>query len=803
MEQLKKSGNEEGSIITDQNIDIPSTSLERSKVIGDAGYFLRFFKNEIGLGYEIDIFEKDYNKCIKIKDELKKIKDEYENDERKRGEKFLEYKKRIIEFLDNLKKDSNEEISEKENLKDIELFFDNEIIKDCNDNEEGVILKKKLKKDCEDLFNEKNQENIDPEDYSLVLSYLIGSMNIHPSLYEGKIKPWVKEIEDMSTQAKKLFMKSSEKIYDHVDETSPGNLMIIIKKLSEYKGILFSENMFNIVDVAEIAKEKPDINKLQDIAKRIQEVLYDVDLENSDYAYILKLENSDDLSDDGVELINEYKDRKSKINEYVYRLILIRDSIYEKLYGDKDISIEKEKEINENRDKINESKKKEEMADGNFEFKTEETKIDFSNFDSFDPQVESSDKEREVSHSIKELFSIKNRDEIYDAGDYTYEQTIKKEEWEKELFSFIQSYLEKEGNNIMDNLNIKDIRELTPKQAVELSNEIVIDLTKYNYDYTKETDNLNKIDSLLRKTNLIHTEADNRTTLELLKEGVLMKDDPSWKGNVVCRNCASMVRATFESLKNNQIEYNQLRNVYCIYESGDEFAPQKTYWLDSTSNKSAGHAWNTFLVVLEDSINATITDATWAKRNPDTNEIEKLDFTFSRMEPIVNKIEINLKKEFPDYENQINNIFSFYMSKIKKPSDTGGYTSPEEDRRYNLDKTLQIIAKHEVPKDLPKYFIELIKKEYFINADKAEKEEIEVIYKILKLEDESDFKNILKKYIKDEEISDYHVKKFIFSDDSLQQLVFEEIRERKLFDKFFNSSKKFQERMRNIKKRKV
>lgn len=416
-------------------------------------------------------------------------------------------------------------------------------------------------------------------------------------------------------------------------------------------------------------------------------------------------------------------------------------------------------------------------------------KIAFSDLDSFNPRVAPSEKSHEIPASIKKYLLGKEKLAGTEPGASTYQETTKEKDWERKLYSFVSSYLEKDGAESAKQLKIEHLESLTPKQAIELATQIVIDLTKYKLSDTKE-----QRGDLSAKPE--KTKADQSTVLQLLREGQLRRNDSDWEGNGVCRNFASSVKAVFEALKVNQTKFSQLRDTYCVYEGGAEtFAPKRVKKNVFEMNKT-GHAWNTFVTVSrEAAANAVIVDATWAKRNLETKKIEGLDYTLTRMEPVVNAIGQELQETAPDKEEQLKHILSFYMLKMEKPGDTGGFVSPEEEKQFYATRALELMTRQGVPQELPKPLVEAIGQEYLKVAD-ADRTEIETIYKISQSNPDLDFRNIFKNYLKDKQLSNYHVEALIFRDDNLQRAAFEEIKLNKDFDKFLKESPKFRIRMR-------
>jgi len=422
----------------------------------------------------------------------------------------------------------------------------------------------------------------------------------------------------------------------------------------------------------------------------------------------------------------------------------------------------------------------------------ENEKIAFSDINSFNPRIAPSKKLHEIPASIEQY--LLNKEKLtadVDHGASTYQETIKEKGWETKLFSFVSSYLKKEGAEIAKELKIENLDALTPKQAVELATQIVVDLTKYKESDAQEQKE-RKLNEKPEKT-----KADQNTVLHLLQEGLNKQNDPEWEGNGVCRNFASSVKAVFEAIKMNQTKFNHLQDTYCLYESGAEtFAPKRVRKNVLELSKT-GHAWNTFVTISKKgAADAIIIDTTWAKRNLETKKIEGLDYTLTRMEPVVHAIGQELQGNTPDKEEQLKHIMSFYTLKMEKTGDTGGFVSPEEEKQFYATRALELMTRQGVPQGLPKPFVEAIGREYLKIADDTDKTEIETIYKISQSNPDLDFRNIFRNYLKDKQLSDYHADSLIFRDDDLQKIVFEEIKPHKDFYNFLKESPKFRVRMR-------
>ncbi len=471
---------------------------------------------------------------------------------------------------------------------------------------------------------------------------------------------------------------------------------------------------------------------------------------------------------------------------------------------------------------------------------SENEKITFSQLDAFNPSVAPSEQPHEIPESIKTYLMGKGRLDGSDPSAGTYQETIKEKDWERKLFSFVLTYLEKDGVETLKELGVEHLDALTPKQAVDLATRIVIDLTKYKWSDIKEA----KSDISLKSEK---TGADKNTVQQLLQEGLNRKNDSEWEGNGVCRNFASSVKAVFESLKANQTRFSQLRDTYALYEGGmDEFAPKRQNKNVMEMDRT-GHAWNTFVTVLrEGTSNATIIDATWAKRNLDTKQVEGLDHTLLRMEPVVHAVGQNLSESTPNKEEQIQHLLSYYVLKIEgsnqatseippadkldekervyfrdvavKFGEKYDLTSLSEDqlitlgqrfiaelkkgqkqeieRQFFTTRAVELMMRQGVPKEIPPALAKAISEEYLKIGNDADKSEIETIYKISQNNPGVDFRSILKSYLKDKPLSNYHAETLIFGNNDLQIVAFEEIKHHKDFEKLIKESPKFRARMR-------
>lgn len=467
-------------------------------------------------------------------------------------------------------------------------------------------------------------------------------------------------------------------------------------------------------------------------------------------------------------------------------------------------------------------------------------KVIFSALDAFNPMVVPSQEPRPIPVSVRGHVLRKDRLEGKDSSAKTYKKTIEKKGWDKDLFRFVSDYLGGKGAALAKSLKIENLDALTPRQAIDLATQIVIDLTKYKWSDTKSGS-----DILGEKVK--PSQADQSTTQELLAQGLINKDKKDWDGNGVCRNFASMVKAVFEAIKANQTKFSRLNDTYCLYDDGnDEFRPER-----EDTNKfnmaKVGHAWNSFVTVGKEGANATITDATWARRDLDTGEISGLDHTLVRMEPVVHAVGQSIKDGAPNKLAQAERLLSYYNLKITaldsepadvlplsklneaqkryyknlalkefgKKYDLGGRSddelatiglkfvaaiekakNDEREQQFFAGRAVGLVRRLGLPGKLPDRLAEVINGEYPKIGNKADRTEIETIFGIAKKDTRIKFIPIIRAYLKDRPLTEYRAQEVTFTDDNLQRLAYEVLRVRPEFSKFIKESPTFRSRLR-------
>ena len=470
----------------------------------------------------------------------------------------------------------------------------------------------------------------------------------------------------------------------------------------------------------------------------------------------------------------------------------------------------------------------------------EAAQVVFSDFDSFDPRVAPSEEFRAVPQSVEKYILQRERMAGEAPSASTYQETIQEEAWERKIYAFVASYLEKDGEEIAQELGIKNLDLLTPRQAVDLTTRLVFELTKYKWSDTKEE----------RGNDLTTPEksnADQSTALKLLQEGHANKCNDDWDGNGVCRNFASMTKAVFEALKANQTQFNYLQDTYCLYDNGmDEFAPKRGK-KNVTEMSRTGHAWNTFVTVSKNEVNATIIDTTWAKRNLDTGKVEGLDYTLTRMEPVIHRIATELPEDAPDRVAQLEHILSYYQLKMESPSQIELDIPPvdeldanqrayykrlaeenfgtkydlsqanekqlvrvgqqfrvellraqkqKEENNFFSSRVVDILKQQKELPQIPPGLLKIIGEEYKTLAEDTDPSEIETLWRVSKTNPNLPFGDILKSYLKDKSLTNYHAREFIFDDNELQQAIFEQVKAHPKFKEFMRDSPTFRIKMR-------
>lgn len=376
-------------------------------------------------------------------------------------------------------------------------------------------------------------------------------------------------------------------------------------------------------------------------------------------------------------------------------------------------------------------------------------------------------------------------------GNNTYRNTVEKEGWQTELRAVLADYLQDDpsGQQLVSSLKIRSLSHLTPEQAVKLSAAFVQNVSKY----TKEDVGSKEL-----------TTADQSTAVELLKEGIANRQDPNWKGNGVCRNVASNVKAVFEALKATQTDLSMLNNTYAVYGGGEDGAGYADSRADSNTlslRERSGHAWNTFVTIdSEGSSVATIIDATWALDGDAGSAIRHLDRTEVRAAA-------QLMQLFEKSEAKSEAFWSLtdYVQKLIRSSAVSRQLSDsgrEGLREYVTTEYLKVAARVE---ELPDGFTlpdAVVGSAYRLRG-KLEHKEIETLFGLDRagggLEQER-LKGIIAGYDSKRKVPIPHWKSaenLIFDDEDLQQLAYEAVGNERV-TRLAEQSGRFRVRLREL-----
>ncbi len=244
---------------------------------------------------------------------------------------------------------------------------------------------------------------------------------------------------------------------------------------------------------------------------------------------------------------------------------------------------------------------------------TDRSFASFTTLEHYNPKVAPSSETYPVPAYLEKMVTDSDR-----SSNHTYRNTVEKEGWQTELRTVLADYLQNDtgGQQLVKSLKIRSLSHLTPEQAVKLSAAFVQNVSRYNKEDVGSKD---------------LTRADQSTATELLREGIANIKDPNWKGNGVCRNVASNVKAVFEALKATQTELSMLNNTYAVYGAGADgagYADSRADQFNTNLAERSGHAWNTFVTVDKDGSSvSTIIDATWALDKDTGSAIKHLDRT--------------------------------------------------------------------------------------------------------------------------------------------------------------------------------
>ncbi len=371
----------------------------------------------------------------------------------------------------------------------------------------------------------------------------------------------------------------------------------------------------------------------------------------------------------------------------------------------------------------------------------------------------------------------------------SYHKTLERPGWENELYGLVDGYLKGAGQLLMQELGITSLDALTPKQAIDVSTRLVLDLTKY----------------YVRKDlyfDVKETKHDHKDAIEILQEGQARKGDPTWEGNGVCRNFAGTVKAVFEALKARQGQFTQLNNVHCLYEGRtDSFEPTKENWMDTRAESKIGHAWNTFVALnAEGGAHAVIADVTWAKRDLQTGKIDHLDQTLTRMEPFIAQgLEVAARSGLAQAEvvAEREKALSYYLLQIERLS-TSSVGYEKEQLPFFAGRCVELLARvGELKRPLSLHALQAVESLYLKTANKMDKSELEGLWHIYRQNRRLAFPQMLRTFLT-EGVGGMSRDRLTFKDDELQAFVYDAAPDRNKVMELVSKDGAFRARMREV-----
>ncbi len=239
-------------------------------------------------------------------------------------------------------------------IKKVNDFYNSKKMGSFDDEPDTAEYKQETKEQFLKIANNSDIKKIKPEEVGGALSLMAGRMKFGPYLKsENRINDSAmeKQNEIFYQKAKELFMESCKKIFPEIDKANPMDLVRLSKELQNKYNRGFEAD-FKLSEVAEIVKVRgANIDKLRDVADRLEEMLhYAEDYAGSKSWGTFKGEKSNNPNAD----IQKNKKEMAGLVRCIYEVVLIRDIVYEKLYGDKNISVEDAKKIDETRENIEE-----------------------------------------------------------------------------------------------------------------------------------------------------------------------------------------------------------------------------------------------------------------------------------------------------------------------------------------------------------------------------------------------------------------------------------------------------------------
>lgn len=378
----------------------------------------------------------------------------------------------------------------------------------------------------------------------------------------------------------------------------------------------------------------------------------------------------------------------------------------------------------------------------------------FSELDSFHPEVAPTAEVFDLPDEVRDYLEARDKDA---RETDTYRHTIAEEGWERRLFGFVREYTRGEGAPLLEELGISRLDALTPEQAVQLSTKLTMELHTYSTDRRHEKE----------------TAADRGTALDFLKNGRRGRRDPAWKGNGVCRNTASTVKAVFEALKASQTKLSRLTNTYALFESGFENYVPKGRDHSTTALGRIGHAWNSFATISRGGeVSTTIVDATWGRVNLDSGKEMGADYTAARMETLTYALARGLTPESPDYEAQARTVMDFYSGRIEQPPGLPGSADVEEAKAYFARRVLSLIDRQGWQELASPGLTRQLTDVYGARIKHEDKSVIEKLWKLGRAHRDMPIRSMVRRFVRDKDPRSNDIHKLTVADDGLQSEIF-------------------------------
>lgn len=283
-------------------------------------------------------------------------------------------------------------------------------------------------------------------------------------------------------------------------------------------------------------------------------------------------------------------------------------------------------------------------------FETDNLGFNFTSFDNFNPKSELSENPTDLDEKPKSILKSLSSSAFRSS---VYEKSLEEVDSKLQMFEQVKDFFVKHEKLLLE-LRIHNLRNLSPRQAILLTVYFVNHHTKYNFDSIGENGDSSKID--------------NFSALEMLQDFEENHTNPNWSGNGVCRHIAGLTKFVFDSLKENQSQFNFLNDTYCEFEHNHSYRPGSSDegLKDSFGEAYIKHVWNVFYTVHKNEVDYTILDVTWADFNQENTGLEKLDYTIERNFPVLALLMRDLDLDNENFESQFKLFFDQLILNLKK-----------------------------------------------------------------------------------------------------------------------------------------